>query len=121
MVAMRKAQSLGRSNVPVIINAIETNVPAQEKTIATIHCGVIPRLNATWFLPAHYVLCLRARHRSRRLRRVASLGSPRRAECAVRDLRCTETGGRLILQVFSTVRSPKRWCVDLFLRRNLRC
>src|SRR3989344_2066029 len=107
MVAMRKAQSLGRSNVPVIINAIETNVPAQEKTIATIHCGVIPRLNATWFLPAHYVLCLRARHRSHRLRREASLGFRRRAVCAAPELRCKETAARPIPPAFSTVRYRK--------------
>lgn len=40
MVAMRKAQSVAKFSVPVIDTAIETNAPAQEKTIATIHCGV---------------------------------------------------------------------------------
>ena len=37
---MRKARSLGKFRVPVIDIAIETNVQAQEKTVATIHCGV---------------------------------------------------------------------------------
>jgi len=37
---MRKAQSLEEIGSPVIDIAIEINVQAQEKTIATIHCGV---------------------------------------------------------------------------------
>src|SRR3989338_3617326 len=41
MVAMRRARSLRKFRVPVIDIAIKTNVRAQEKTVATIHCGVI--------------------------------------------------------------------------------
>ena len=43
MVAMRKTRSLGKFRVSVIDIAIKTNVRAQEKTVATIHYGVIPR------------------------------------------------------------------------------
>ena len=41
MVAMRRARSLRKFRVPFTDIAIKTNVRAQEKTVATIHCGVI--------------------------------------------------------------------------------
>src|SRR3989344_203997 len=43
MVAMREARSLRKFRVQVIDIAINMNVRAQEKTVATIHYGVIPR------------------------------------------------------------------------------